>query len=104
MAAAIRLEFNGGDAPRVGQTGRRWGVCPWGARSEDGGGKRGARCGGIMRPLFGRRPVRQGGAVGVGEHGQRMEEAGARAGGSLSTSERRLAGSDVCSARAAGRT
>jgi hypothetical protein len=39
--------------------------------------------------------VRQGGAVDVGERGRRVEEAGARAGGSLLTSGRRLAGSGL---------
>jgi hypothetical protein len=56
--------------------------------------------------------VRQGGAVDVGERDRRVEEAGARAGGSLLTSGRRLAGSsliptgagDVRGARATGRT
>jgi hypothetical protein len=51
-----------------------------------------------------------GGAVGVGEHGRRVEEAGARAGGSLSTDGQHLADSgprpagagDVRCARAAG--
>jgi hypothetical protein len=51
------------------------GFLPWGAQSEDGGGKRGLRRGGVVRPLFGRRRVRQGGAVGVRDSGRRMEEA-----------------------------
>jgi hypothetical protein len=44
------------------------------ARSGDGGGKKGPRCGGVVRLLFERGRVRQG-AVGVGRRGRRVEEA-----------------------------
>jgi hypothetical protein len=53
---------------------------PRGARSGDGGGKKGPRRSGLIRLLFGRGWVRQG-AVGVGEPGRRMEEVGHEQGG-----------------------
>jgi hypothetical protein len=56
------------------------GVCPSGARSEDGGGKRGPRHDDVVWPLFGWRRLRQG-AVGVGERVRRVEEAGHEQGG-----------------------
>jgi hypothetical protein len=74
-------------------------------------GKKGPRHDGVVRLLFGRGRVRQG-AVGVGEPGRRVEEAGHEQGGSLSTDGRRPTGSgprlvgagDVRCARAADRT
>jgi hypothetical protein len=61
--------------------GRRWGGgCPRGARSEDEGGKRGLRRGGVVRTLFGRRRVRQW-AGGGRETGPTCGVSGARAGG-----------------------
>jgi hypothetical protein len=93
-----------------GTAGRRWGL-PWGARSEDGGGKRGPRRVVVVRLLFERGWVRQG--SGGGRATWLMSGgSGARAGGSLPTGERRPAGSgpkpagacDVHHARATGRT
>jgi hypothetical protein len=76
-----------------GTDGRQRGL-PWGARSGDGGGKRGLRCGGGIRLLFERGQVRQG-AVGVERRGRRAEEAGHEQGeGSLPTGEWRPPGSD----------
>jgi hypothetical protein len=93
-----------------GMDGQRWGL-PRGARSGDGGGKRGPRRGSVVRLLFWRGRVMQG-VVGVGEPGRRVEEAGHEQGGSLPTSRRRMTGSgprpagagDLRRARAAGRT
>jgi hypothetical protein len=89
---------------------RRWGL-PWGARSEDGGGKRGPRRGGVIRFLFERGRVRQGGGEGRPTRPTRGGR-GLRLGGSLPTGERRPADSgpkpmgtrDMHRARAAGRT
>jgi hypothetical protein len=47
-----------------GADGKVRGVCSRGAQSEDGGGKRRPRRGGVVRPHFGRRWVRQGGSGG----------------------------------------
>jgi hypothetical protein len=112
MAAALRAEFGRGNgAPRAGRMDGRQRGLPWCARSGDGGGKRGLRCGGGIRLLFERGQVRQG-AVGVERRGRRVEEAGHEQGeGSLPTGEWRPPGSDpkpagahdVRRARAAGR-
>jgi hypothetical protein len=82
-----------------------------GAQSEDGEEKRGPRRGGVVRSLFERGRVRQGGNGG-GATWPMRGGCGARAGGSLPTDERRPAGSglnptgvrDVRHARAVGRT
>jgi hypothetical protein len=58
---------------------QRWGLLR-GARSGHGGGKKGPRCGGVVRLLFERGRVRQG-AVGVGRRGRCVEEAGHKQGG-----------------------